>query len=113
MFPKLFPRYAERAHRGATVAGDHLRGTAVVVENGPKSLSRHDGASVIRASRQRGDEFVADTLVVPFCVIELGDAMPTNTSFLSSTIRGIRYAGRRFSWAADASGVCIPLFDSL
>ena len=30
---KLFSRYAERAHQGATVAGDHLRGTAVVVEN--------------------------------------------------------------------------------
>ena len=49
MFLKLFPRYAGRARRGATVAGDHLRGTAVVVENAPKSLSRHDGASVIRA----------------------------------------------------------------
>ena len=33
MFLKLFPRYAGRAHRGATVASDHLRGTAVVVEN--------------------------------------------------------------------------------
>ena len=33
MFLKLFPRYAGRARRGATVAGDHLRGTAVVVEN--------------------------------------------------------------------------------
>ena len=43
MFLKLFSRYAERAHQGATVAGDHLRGTAVVVENAPKSLSRHDG----------------------------------------------------------------------
>ena len=53
----------------ATVAGDHLRGTAVVVENAPKSLSRHDGASVIRACRQRCDELVAETLVVPFCVI--------------------------------------------
>ena len=37
---KLFSRYAERAHQGATVAGDNLRGTAVVVENAPKSLSR-------------------------------------------------------------------------
>ena len=62
---KLFSRYAERAHQGATVAGDHLRGTAVVVENGPKSLSRHDGTSVIRACRQRCDELVAETLVVP------------------------------------------------
>ena len=51
MFLKLFPRYAGRARRGATVAGDNLRGTAVVVENAPKSLSRHDGASVIRACR--------------------------------------------------------------
>ena len=33
MFLKLFPRYAGRARRGATVAGDHLRGAAVVVEN--------------------------------------------------------------------------------
>ena len=47
MFLKLFPRYAGRARRGATVAGDNLRGTAVVVENAPQSLSRHDGASVI------------------------------------------------------------------
>ena len=69
VFLKLFPRYAGRARRGATVAGDHLRGTAVVVENAPKSLSRHDGASVIRACRQRCDELVAETLVVPFCVI--------------------------------------------
>ena len=69
MFLKLFPRYAGRARRGATVAGDNLRGTAVVVENAPKSLSRHDGASVIRACRQRCDELVAETLVVPFCVI--------------------------------------------
>ena len=69
MFLKLFPRYAGRARRGATVAGDHLRGTAVVVENAPKSLSRHDEASVIRACRQRCDELVAETLVVPFCVI--------------------------------------------
>ena len=66
---KLFSRYAERARRGATVAGDHLRGTAVVVENAPKSLSRHDGASVVRACRQRCEELVAETLVVPFCVI--------------------------------------------
>ena len=69
MFLKLFPRYAGRARRGATVAGDHLRGTAVVVENAPKSLSRHDGASVIRACRQRCEELVDETLVVPFCVI--------------------------------------------
>ena len=69
VFLKLFPRYAGRARRGATVAGDHLRGTAVVVENAPKSLSRHDGASVIRACRQRCEELVAETLVVPFCVI--------------------------------------------
>ena len=40
MFLKLFPRYAGRARRGATVAGDNLRGTAVLVENAPKSLSR-------------------------------------------------------------------------
>ncbi len=69
VFLKRFPRYAGRARRGATVAGDHLRGTAVVVENAPKLLSRHDGASVIRACRQRCEELVAETLVVPFCVI--------------------------------------------
>ena len=69
VFLKVFPRYAGRARRGATVAGDHLRGTAVVGENAPKSLSRHDGASVIRACRQRCEELVAETLVVPFCVI--------------------------------------------
>ena len=70
MFLKLFPRYAGRAHRGATVAGDNLRGTVVVVENAPKSLSRHDGASVvIRVCRQRCDELVAETLVVAFGVI--------------------------------------------
>ena len=33
------------------------------VENAPKSLSRHDGASVIRACRQRCEELVAETLV--------------------------------------------------
>ena len=69
MFLKLFPRYADRAHRGATVAADHLRSTAVVLENAPKSLSRYDRASVIPACRQRCDELVAETLVVPFCVI--------------------------------------------
>ena len=66
---KLFPRYAGRARRGTTVAGDNLRSSAVVLENAPKSLSRHDGVSVIRTCRQGCDEFVADTLVVPFCVI--------------------------------------------
>ena len=29
MFLKRFPRYAGRARRGATVAGDHLRGTVL------------------------------------------------------------------------------------
>ena len=38
VFLKLFPRYAGRARRGATVAGDNLRGTAVVVENAPKTI---------------------------------------------------------------------------
>ena len=69
VFLKLFPRHANQAHRGATVAGDNLRGTAVVLENTPESLSRHDGASVIRACRQRCNELVAETLVVPFCAI--------------------------------------------
>ena len=69
VFLKLFPRYVGRFHRGATVASHNLRGTVVVVENAPESLSRHDGAGVIRACRQRCDELVAETLVVPFCVI--------------------------------------------
>ena len=63
VFLKLFPRYAGRARRGATAASDNLRGTAVVVENAPKSLSRHDGASVIRACRQRCEELVAETFL--------------------------------------------------
>ena len=65
----MFPHYAGRAHRGATVANDNLCGTVVVVENASKSLSRHDGASVLRACRQRCDELVADASVVPFGVI--------------------------------------------
>ena len=65
---KVFPRYAGRARRGATVAGDHLRGTAVVVENASRSRG-HYGASVIQRLPQRCDELVAETLVVPFCVI--------------------------------------------
>ena len=70
VFLKLcFQHYAGRTHRGATVANDNLCGTVVVVENASKSLSRHDGASVLRACRQRCDEFVADALVVPFGVI--------------------------------------------
>ena len=40
--------------------GHNLGGTAVVLENASKSLSRHDGASVSRACRQRCDELVAD-----------------------------------------------------
>ena len=91
---KLFSRYAERAHQGATVAGDNLRGTAVVVENAPKSLSRHDGASVIRACRQRCEELVAETLVVPFCVIVhyvfalVHNSRSRSTIVLYSRIRG-------------------------
>ena len=65
----MFPHYAGRAHRGATVADDNLCGTVVVVENASKSLSRHDGASVLHACRQRCDELVVDALVVPFDVI--------------------------------------------
>ncbi len=58
---KLLIRWAfEYFDQTATVAGDHLRSTAVVVENAPKSLSRHDGASVIRACRQRCEELVAE-----------------------------------------------------
>ena len=40
VFLKLFPRYAGRARREATVAGDNLRGTAVVVENAPGCVPR-------------------------------------------------------------------------
>ena len=109
---KLFSRYAERAHQGATVAGDHLRGTAVVVENAPKSLSRHDGASVIRACRQRCEELVAETLVVPFCVIVLGNTVPTIASFLNSTILGIRSTDEGFSSAAGESGASTQPFAS-
>ena len=112
MFLKLFPRYAEPAHQGATVAGDHLRGTAVVVENAPKSLSRHDGASVIRACRQRCEELVAETLVVPFCVIVLGNTVPTIASFLNSTILGIRSTDEGFSSAAGESGASTQPFAS-
>ena len=57
---KVFPHYAGRAHRGATVADDNLCRTVVVVENASKSLSRHDGASVLHACRQRCDELVVD-----------------------------------------------------
>ena len=112
MFLKLFPRYAGRARRRATVAGDHLRGTAVVVENAPKSLSRHDGASVIRACRQRCEELVAETLVVPFCVIVLGNTVPTIASFLNSTILGIRSTDVGFSSAAGESGASTQPFAS-
>ena len=65
----MFPHYAGRVHRGATVADDNLCGTVVVVENASKSLSRHDGASVFQACLQRCDKLVADALVVPFGVI--------------------------------------------
>ena len=112
MFLKLFPRYADRAHRGATVAGDHLRGTVVVVENAPKSLSRHDGASVIRTCRQRCDELVAETLVVAFGVIVLGNTVPTIASFLNSTILGIRSTDVGFSSAAGESGASTQPFAS-
>ena len=67
---ELFPRYVGRARtEGLPSPANHLRGTAVVIENASKSLSRHDGTSVIRACRQRCEELVAETLVVPFCVI--------------------------------------------
>ena len=70
----MFPRYAGRIHRGATIVGDNRRGTVVVLENAPKSLSRHDEASVLRACRQRGDELIAETLVVSFCRSQNTDA---------------------------------------
>ena len=117
MFLKLFPRYAGRARRGATVAGDNLRGTAVVVENAPKSLSRHDGASVIRACRQRCDDLVAETLVVPFCVIvhyvfgyrcaqvsltERYEAVETLSTYGENLTRAIN-AGLTFCGAQDST----------
>ncbi len=48
---------------------DHLRCTVVIFENAPKSLPRHDMNGVICGCRQRFDEFVVETLVVPLCVI--------------------------------------------
>ena len=53
MFLKLFSRYAERAHRGATVASDHLRGTAVVVRM-PQSRSRDTMGPALFALAGRG-----------------------------------------------------------
>ena len=45
MFLKLFPRYAGRARRRATVAGDNLRDTAVVVvrKKEDRNSLRQDG----------------------------------------------------------------------
>ena len=108
----VFPHYAGRAHRGATGADDNLCGTVVVVENASKSLSRHDGASVLHACRQRCDELVADALVVPFCVIVLGNTVPTIASFLNSTILGIRSTDVGFSSAAGESGASTQPFAS-
>ena len=48
--------------------------TSRVLENAPKSLSRYDEASVLRACRQRGDELVAETLVVSLCRSQNTDA---------------------------------------
>jgi hypothetical protein len=48
---------------------DHLRCFVVVLENASKSLAGHDGKGVICGCRQRCDEFVVETLVVPLCVI--------------------------------------------
>jgi hypothetical protein len=50
---------------------DHLRRTVVVLEKASKSLPGHDGVGVIRVCRQRCDELVSETLVVPFCVKKL------------------------------------------
>ncbi len=55
--------------RGASPDDDHLRGTVVVLENASKSLARLDGNGVIRDCRQRCDEFIVETLVVPLSVI--------------------------------------------
>jgi hypothetical protein len=65
----LLPQDAYGARRRATPGDDHLRGTVVVLENAPKSLPGHDGNGVICGCRQRFDEFIVETLVVPLCVI--------------------------------------------
>ncbi len=51
------------------VPSDHLRCTVVVFENTSKSLPRHDMNGVFCGCRQRCDEFVVETLVVPLGVI--------------------------------------------
>jgi hypothetical protein len=65
----LLPQDAYGARRSATPGDDHLRGTVVVLENASQSLPGHDGNGVIYGCRQRCDEFVVETLVVPLCVI--------------------------------------------
>ena len=48
---------------------DHLRCFVVVLENASKSLPGHDWNGVICGCRQRCDEFIVETLVVPLCVM--------------------------------------------
>ena len=93
----VFPRYAGRVHREATIVGDNRRGTVVVLENAPKSLSRYDEASVLRACRQRGDELVAETLVVSLCRSQNTDAKLLIYQLFS---RGPSFGtGRGLGWA--------------
>ena len=76
MFLKPFPRYAGRARRGATVAGDNLRGTAVVVENAreAKILMRlPDGRNVAARGRWR---FAAILGYLPDSVLDFGYNLP-------------------------------------
>ena len=57
------------ASEAIPLPGDQLRCTVVELENASKSLPEHDGDSAICRWRQRCDELVSETLVVPFCVI--------------------------------------------
>ena len=48
---------------------DLLRCTVVILENASKALPGRDGNDDIRGCRQRCDELVAETLVVPLCML--------------------------------------------
>ena len=57
------------ASEAEALPGDHLSCSVVVLENASQSLPGHDGDSVVCGWRERCDELVSETLVVPFCVI--------------------------------------------
>ena len=52
-----------------TLLDEQLRCFVVVLENASKSLPGQYGGGLSRACRHRCDEFIAETLMVPFCVI--------------------------------------------